>query len=152
MHAGWAAQSGLRAAQLARAGFTGPRTVFDGPHNVFRAFSPSVDPDRDALIGGLGETWVAEQIAFKPYACGTMIHPYIDCMLRLAEHCADAGEIADIECKTSELIVHRLWEPLGDKQRAGERLRREVQCALLSRGGVPRPRGRDRAVHRRASG
>src|SRR5882724_8074176 len=27
MHAGWAAQSGLRAALLARAGFTGPRTV-----------------------------------------------------------------------------------------------------------------------------
>ena len=116
LHAGWAAQSGLRAAQLARAGFTGPRTVFDGPHNVFRAFSPSVDPDHGALIDGLGETWVAEQIAFKPYACGTMIHPYIDCMLRLAEHCADAGEIADIECRTSELIVHRLWEPLGDKR------------------------------------
>src|SRR5436190_13564815 len=29
MHAGWAAQSGLRAALLARAGFTGPRTVFE---------------------------------------------------------------------------------------------------------------------------
>ena len=116
LHGGWAAQSGVRAAQLARAGFTGPRTVFEGPHNVFRAFSPSVDPDYEALAGGLGETWVAEQIAFKPYACGTMVHPYIDCMMRLAESGADAGEIADIECRTSALIVHRLWEPLADKQ------------------------------------
>ena len=116
LHGGWAAQSGVRAAQLARAGFTGPRTVFEGPHNAFRAFSPSVEPDYGALAGGLGETWVAEQIAFKPYACGTMVHPYIDCMLRLAETCADAGEIADIECRTAELIVHRLWEPLADKQ------------------------------------
>src|SRR5215218_4535992 len=30
MHAGWAAQSGLRAALLGRAGFSGPRTVFEG--------------------------------------------------------------------------------------------------------------------------
>ena len=30
MHAGWAAQSGMRAALLARAGFSGPRTVFEG--------------------------------------------------------------------------------------------------------------------------
>ena len=30
MHAGWAAQSGLRAALMARGGFVGPRTVLDG--------------------------------------------------------------------------------------------------------------------------
>ena len=30
MHPGWAAQSGIRAAALARAGFVGPRTVFEG--------------------------------------------------------------------------------------------------------------------------
>lgn len=116
LHGGWAAQSGIRAALLAREGFTGPRTVFEGPHNLFRAFAPSVEPDYDALVGGLGETWIAEQIAFKPYACGTMIHPYIDCMMRLAEECTHADEIAEIECRTSELIVHRLWEPLADKR------------------------------------
>ena len=33
-----------------------------------------------------------------------------------AESGAEAGEIADIECSTSALILHRLWEPLGDKQ------------------------------------
>src|SRR4051795_9236337 len=32
LHAGWAAQSGLRAALLAQAGFVGPRTVFEGVH------------------------------------------------------------------------------------------------------------------------
>ena len=116
LHGGWAAQSGIRAALLARHGFTGPRTVFEGEHNAFRAFSPSVEPDYEALAGGLGETWVAEQIAFKPYACGTMIHPYIDCMMRLAESGAGAGDVADVECRTSPLIVHRLWEPLAAKQ------------------------------------
>jgi 2-methylcitrate dehydratase PrpD len=35
MHAGWAAQAGIRAALLARAGFTGPRTVLEGTHGFF---------------------------------------------------------------------------------------------------------------------
>ena len=39
MHAGWAAQSGLRAALLARAGFSGPRTVFEGVHGLFHGFA-----------------------------------------------------------------------------------------------------------------
>src|SRR5437588_8055380 len=32
LHAGWAAQAGIRAALLGRAGFLGPRTVFEGAH------------------------------------------------------------------------------------------------------------------------
>ena len=45
MHAGWAAQSGLRAALLARAGFVGPRTVFEGVHGLFQAFARTRDGD-----------------------------------------------------------------------------------------------------------
>ncbi len=43
MHAGWAAQSGLRAALLARAGFSGPRTVFEGVHGLFHGFANTLD-------------------------------------------------------------------------------------------------------------
>ena len=39
MHPGWAAQSGLRAALLGRAGFVGPRTVFEGTHGLFNGFA-----------------------------------------------------------------------------------------------------------------
>ncbi|HWL20243.1 MAG TPA: MmgE/PrpD family protein, partial [Bradyrhizobium sp.] len=35
LHAGWAAQSGIRAALLASQGFVGPRTVFEGVHGLF---------------------------------------------------------------------------------------------------------------------
>src|SRR6267142_5397620 len=38
LHAGWAAQSGIRAALLARQGFVGPRTVFEGVHGLFHGF------------------------------------------------------------------------------------------------------------------
>ena len=84
MHAGWAAQSGLRAALMARAGFSGPRTVFEGTHGLFHGFAHKTDGNYDALLGDFGARWVTETLAFKPYPCGTMTHPYIDCARRLA--------------------------------------------------------------------
>src|SRR5258708_24449375 len=41
LHPGSAAQSGLRAAGLARAGFLPPRTVFEGSHGLFHRFRPT---------------------------------------------------------------------------------------------------------------
>jgi 2-methylcitrate dehydratase PrpD len=117
MHPGWAAQSGLRAALLARAGFTGPRTVFEGTHGLFNAFAHTREGNWGALLDGFGEHWLTETLAFKPYPCGTMVQPYIDCARRLAQRGIKAGDIAEIVCEVGEGTVHRLWEPLPDKQR-----------------------------------
>jgi len=116
MHAGWAAQAGYRAARMAQAGFTGPRTLFDGEHGFFHAFANMDDCDFDAMLDGAGRRWLAADIAFKPYACGTMAHPYIDCARKLVSDGVAAGDVVSIECKTAEGIVHRLWEPLAAKQ------------------------------------
>ena len=117
MHPGWAAQSGIRAADLARAGFVGPRAVFEGTHGLFHGFARTTDGDWDKLVGGFGERWVANSLAFKPYACGTMTQPYVDCARRLAEKGVRAEEVVEIVCEAAEDTVHRLWEPLADKQR-----------------------------------
>jgi 2-methylcitrate dehydratase PrpD len=116
MHPGWAAQAGYRAARMAQAGFTGPRTLFDGEHGFFHAFANTDEGDIDAMLPGLGEKWLAADIAFKPYACGTMAHPYIDCARKLVREGVKPHEVAAIECETAEGIVHRLWEPLAAKQ------------------------------------
>jgi len=116
LHAGWAAQSGLRAALLARSGFVGPRTVFEGTHGLFFGFTHSTEANYAALTETFGTQWVTETLAFKPYACGTMIHPYIDCAIRLAARGVDPDDIETIVCEVAEGIVHRLWEPLADKQ------------------------------------
>jgi 2-methylcitrate dehydratase PrpD len=115
MHAGWAAQAGIRAALMARGGFLGPRTVLEGAHGFFTAFAPSRKPDFSLLLDGLGQRWVMQDIAFKPYACGTMTQPYIDCAIALAERGVDAAEIDEIVCKVGEGTVHRLWAPLAVK-------------------------------------
>jgi 2-methylcitrate dehydratase PrpD len=116
LHPGWAAQSGIRAADLARQGFVGPRTVFEGVHGLYHGFARTVDGDWAKLLEGFGQRWVAESLAFKVYACGTMTHPYIDCARRLAAK-VRIEEIEEIVCAAAEGTVHRLWEPLAAKQR-----------------------------------
>jgi 2-methylcitrate dehydratase PrpD len=117
LHAGWAAQSGLRAALLARQGFVGPRTVFEGVHGLFHGFAHTREGDYAALTGDFGACWVTPTLAFKPYPCGTMTHPYIDCARRLRARGLEAEEVTELVCEVGEGTVHRLWEPLAAKQR-----------------------------------
>jgi len=117
LHAGWAAQVGLRAARVGREGFLGPRTVLEGTHGLFFGFARSAEGDFAALTRDFGKEWVMRGITFKPYATGTMNQPYIDCALRLARNDFAAEAVADVLCETAEGYVHRLWEPLAAKQR-----------------------------------
>lgn len=116
MHPGWAAQSGIRAADLARQGFIGPRTVLEGEHGLFHGFARTTKGDWDKLLEGFGKRWVTSTVAFKLYPCGTMTHPYIDCARRLSQK-MDFQEIEEVVCEAAEGTVHRLWEPLAAKQR-----------------------------------
>src|SRR6201991_3299402 len=108
LHAGWAAQSGIRAALLARGGFVGPRTVFEGVHGLFNGFAHTTKGDYGALIGDFGVRWVTDTLAFKPYPCGTMAQPYIDCARRLAARGIKAEDISAIVCEGGGGKGHRL--------------------------------------------
>jgi len=120
LHAGWASHAGVVAALLAQAGFTGPRTVFEGTHGFYRAFGGEL-PDAGrltALAGGLGREWAIRRLMFKAYPCGSINQPYMDCAARIrARPGFDPTAIQAIVCRTAEGPVHRLWEPLAEKQR-----------------------------------
>jgi 2-methylcitrate dehydratase PrpD len=116
VHAGWAAQAGIRAARMARHGFVGPRTVFEGENGVFKAFAiAGIVRDFAVLTEGLGDDWRAAAIAFKPYACGTMAQPFIDCALALRGQGLDPDQVDSILCRVGEGTVHRLWQPRAEK-------------------------------------
>jgi 2-methylcitrate dehydratase PrpD len=70
MHAGWAAASGVRAALLARDGFTGPSGAVDGRYGLLEVFGgDAANPER--LTQGLGESWAINDVWFKVYPiCG----------------------------------------------------------------------------------
>ena len=50
-----------------------------------------------------------EQIAFKPYACGTMTQPFVDCAIELAQQHVPADDITAIVCEVGEGTVHRRY-------------------------------------------
>ena len=116
MHPGWAAGAGWRAARMAEAGFIGPRSVFEGEHGAFHAFAvPTIERDFSHLLEGWGSRWEVSSLAFKPYACGTMAQPFVDCALALREQIGDLGAIDSIVAQVGEGTVHRLWEPKAEK-------------------------------------
>jgi 2-methylcitrate dehydratase PrpD len=119
LHPGWAAHAGVTAVLLAQAGFTGPATVLEGRQGFYEAFAGGHDPGRlGKLLASLGTEWEIERLTFKPYPCGSIAHPYMDCALRLREQeRIRPEEIAEVRCRTAEGPVPRLWEPLAAKQR-----------------------------------
>lgn len=116
LHPGWAAQAGMRAAALGAAGFTGPASVFEGTHGFFHAFSQPQATDFAPLVDDLGTRWESARLAFKPFACGTMTQPYVDCAIDLARRGIRPEQVVRITCDVGEGTVHRLWEPLDVKR------------------------------------
>jgi 2-methylcitrate dehydratase PrpD len=117
LHAGWAAHCGYRAALFAEQGFTGPKSVIEGTHGFYLGFAdPKIDRDFDRIDAGLGKDWLYAGIAFKPYACGTMTQPFVDCAIGLRGQGVTPEMVESILCKCGEGTVHRLWEPLAAKQ------------------------------------
>ena len=117
LHPGWSAHAGIIAALLAQSGFTGPESVFEGEHGFYRAFAGDVQTERlDELLTSLGRVWELEQLTFKPYPCGSIAQPYMDCALRLRDsRGVRAEDIVEIRCRTAAGPVPRLWEPLASK-------------------------------------
>jgi 2-methylcitrate dehydratase PrpD len=115
LHPGWGAHAGVIATLLAREGFTGPATVLEGEHGLYAAFAGGHAGGRlDALLDGLGQTWELEELTLKPYPCGSIAQPYMDCAVRLRER-VKPQEIVAIRCRTAAGPVPRLWEPLAAK-------------------------------------
>lgn len=75
---GPAARNGVTAAQMARLGFTGTATIFEGERGFCRAFSDT--HDIGALTRDLGSDFPIF-IEYKAYSCARPIHNAIDCAL-----------------------------------------------------------------------
>jgi 2-methylcitrate dehydratase PrpD len=82
LHAGKAAHSGVLAAELAAAGFTGPTQIYEFEDGgVLKAFSDASDPA--PLTRDLGRVFHLDTTAVKPYSCCGSTHAYIDAALAL---------------------------------------------------------------------
>ncbi|MFZ7101579.1 MAG: MmgE/PrpD family protein [Peptococcaceae bacterium] len=105
----WSASTGIRAAELAKLGFTGPETVLEGSKGFFQAFAKKYDPSR--LTAELGSKYGILQNYFKIHACMRGLHCAIDALLSIcAEHALSVHEVKEITIKTST-FVNRLNRP-----------------------------------------
>jgi 2-methylcitrate dehydratase PrpD len=77
LHGGTASSAGTTAALLAKKGYTGPKTILEGPRGFFHAYC--TDPRPEALF----ETGVfeIEKVSFKPHACCRFNQGGIDAVL-----------------------------------------------------------------------
>jgi 2-methylcitrate dehydratase PrpD len=76
---GNAARNGLWSALLAEQGFDGPPEPLAGVQGFYNALG---GPTNLSLVtDGLGESWELMRTSYKPYPCGFVIHPVLDCVL-----------------------------------------------------------------------
>lgn len=111
MHAGWAAHSGVMAADLAGFGATGPASVVEGRFGLLRAFF-GVEGASDAILGGLGEIWETSGLAFKPFPACHFIHSPIDAAAQAtAGRTLHADEIEEVVVVVPAPAVPLVLEP-----------------------------------------
>lgn len=111
LHPGKAAQNGLGAALLARAGFTSSTQAIEGPRGFANVMSSA--PQEECLLDGIGERWTTLENTYKPYACGLVIHPVIDACV--AAH--SNGKIAPADVEQVMLYTHPLVLEVTGKAR-----------------------------------
>jgi 2-methylcitrate dehydratase PrpD len=134
LHAGWAAHSGIVAASLGRRGFSGPATVVEGNAGVLcthtRANGAPFAFER--ITDALGTRWESAQIAFKPFPCGHVIHPFLDALLALHREGLEADEVKRIVCPIADYMIPVVCSPVEQKRlpRTDAQARTSLQYSL----------------------
>jgi 2-methylcitrate dehydratase PrpD len=101
---GRAAQNGYTAALLGRADFTAGERALEGPRG-FAAVTASAY-DLDKVTANLGVGFELRDNAYKPYACGLVVHPAIDgCSQLHREFHLSAESIASVRVRVAPLVL-----------------------------------------------
>jgi 2-methylcitrate dehydratase PrpD len=114
LHPGWAAHAGIVAAQLARSGFTGPATVFEGRYGIFRSHvqAEGYAFDFATATKGLGTRWELLENSFKFFPNAHAIHAFVEAALELqAKHHLAVADIDRVELIVPGHFVGQIAEP-----------------------------------------
>jgi len=114
-NAGWAAQSGVMAALLARDGFTGPRTILEGKHGFLHAYAARSNQDR--LLSDWAKPYHIMKTSIKPHSCCRYKQGAIDCILKIMQE--NGLQPSDVEKATIGILsagFPLIAEPIHLKQ------------------------------------
>src|SRR3954469_12615048 len=127
---GNAARNGLWSALLAEKGFDGPPEPLAGVQGFYNALSGPTDL---ALVtDGLGESWELMNTSYKPYPCGFVIHPVLDCVLDWRRDHPKA-EVTRVVVRGNPLLAHRTDRPVISTGRESQvSVQHAVAAALVT--------------------
>lgn len=102
LHAGRACESGMLAAELAAAGFTGSPEILEGKKGFFAAMC--ADPEPQKVLDDPDAIWQLRLTSIKPWPSCRHTHPIIDCALEL-HHLLDGKQVQKINVKTYQAAL-----------------------------------------------
>lgn len=120
LHPGWAAACGITAARMAQAGYTGPRTTYEGDYGLFATHLGGERSrwDLPAATRELNSTWETLQVAIKPFPACQLSIACIDAAIALSRH--PELRVQDIERVHALVPPHAVkivCEPLAERRR-----------------------------------
>jgi 2-methylcitrate dehydratase PrpD len=130
-----AARAAIIAADLAKAGLTGPHDALEGPFGYFKLFDSG---DLSRYTATLGEVWRISEISTKPYPCGRASHGVL---ATLAEIRSSQRPMNRITAHVPPLVHRLVGRPMTpDMTPAYARLCLPFLTALMLRTGRIDPR------------
>jgi 2-methylcitrate dehydratase PrpD len=127
---GNAARNGLWSALLAAKGYDGPAEPLAGTQGFYHALVEK--PDLSCITDGWGESWAVMATSYKPYPCGFVIHPVLDCVLDWRrEH--PAADVTRVVVRGHPLLSIRADRPdVSTGREAQVSVQHAVAAALVS--------------------
>jgi 2-methylcitrate dehydratase PrpD len=127
---GNAARNGLWSALLAEMGFDGPPEPLAGVQGFYHAMGET--PNLSDVTDGLGESWEIMATSYKPYPCGFVIHPVLDCVLDWRRD-NPATEVTRVVVRGNPLLSDRTDRPDVSTGRESQvSLQHAVAAALVT--------------------
>ncbi len=109
LHAGSASSAGTTAALLANGGYTGPKSILEGPRGFFHAYCENARPE---TLNRFDDTFEIEQVSFKPHACCRFNQAGIDAVLELfSQNGLDYRKVKSIEVELARTPYEIVGKP-----------------------------------------
>jgi len=137
LHPGKAAMEGIMATQLACRGFTSGNTGLESRLGFCGVLADEYDLSR--ITDHLGQRWLIEENAIKPFACGVVAHAAMDGMLRHRQQGVQPHEVGHISLRVHPRVEQLTGNPTPETGLEGKfSVQHGVAVSLLDGRAGPR--------------
>jgi 2-methylcitrate dehydratase PrpD len=110
-HPGHAAMGGILAAYMARNGYTGPTTIFEGENGFLKAYSYKGEYDINKIIDGFGKRWEMADNSIKLHSCCRFSCNLADCAIDIFKQGINPEDIESIHAEANNFTIKTLCSP-----------------------------------------